>query len=414
MSEAYKFKPYYVTQELLDQIPIVPGQLIIITDKKAVYMDTEDGRKLASNPENGSANNIFWNDEIYSGFPIVDSYTKEEVDAMLGDLNSLYSYELIFNAEDGHFTDGTNIKTTTYSVDNNEVVYADVIDDPIKDNSDFLGWYNDSTLEDEYEKNQLLNVKLTSPKHIYSKYELILNTLNFVTGEGSFADGTTSKRIGYTMSTRQEQQEIEVKKTETVTKKSSTTNINQTTGEASGTHGNNEAKTDVINIPGATKLHVKMWYATESTSYDWVVIWAGNYPSYTAANNYSSGITTLGTYSADTSGKWGGHSNTTKSGATVIEGDINGEYVTFGWRSDDSVAYYGYYAEITADITTTTTEIQTVTINTGSLAEEPETPTASGKTFEGWYTDSALTTKFDKDKLEDNHEGLINIYAKYI
>ena len=99
-------------------------------------------------------------------------------------------------------------------------------------------------------------------------------------------------------------------------------------------------KGDVVTIPGASKLHVKLYYSTESVSYDWACVWAGSHPDYTAYGNYSS--SKLGTIS----GKIGGGSKTSMP-ATPIEGDIDGDSVTFGFRSDSSYDYYGYYAVVT-------------------------------------------------------------------
>ena len=123
-------------------------------------------------------------------------------------------------------------------------------------------------------------------------------------------------------------------------KYSHTANIDDT-GKASDTYANSISTNDVVTIPGASKLHVKLYYSTESTSYDWVCVWAGSHPDYTAYGNYSS--SKLGSFS----GKIGGGYKTSMSDANVIEGDIDGDTVTFGFRSDSSDPYYGYYAVVT-------------------------------------------------------------------
>ena len=121
---------------------------------------------------------------------------------------------------------------------------------------------------------------------------------------------------------------------------SHTSNIDDT-GKATDTYGKNISTNDVVTIPGASKLHVKLYYSTESVSYDWACVWAGSHFDYTASGNYSS--SKLGTIS----GEIGDGGATSMSDADVIEGDIDGDSVTFGFRSDGSGDYYGYYAVVT-------------------------------------------------------------------
>lgn len=116
-----------------------------------------------------------------------------------------------------------------------------------------------------------------------------------------------------------------------VTKYSHTPNINDE-GVQDGNYANNFSSNDVVTIPGAKSLNITITYQTESTSYDWVCMWEGNHPTYTAKANWSSSKT----------GKLGG-AKTSKSYS--VEGDT----VTFGFQSDGSVNNYGYYAVITAD-----------------------------------------------------------------
>ena len=125
------------------------------------------------------------------------------------------------------------------------------------------------------------------------------------------------------------------------TRYSHTSNIDDA-GNANGrTYSNNLSTNDVVTIPGASRLHVKLYCSTESTSYDWACVWAGSHPDYTAYGNYSS--SKLGTKA----GKIGGGRKTSMSNITPIEGDIDGDTVTFGFRSDGSGQYYGYYAVVT-------------------------------------------------------------------
>ena len=46
----------------------------------------------------------------------------------------------------------------------------------------------------------------------------------------------------------------------------------------------------VCTINGATKLRITVLYQTQNNN-DWICIWKGNYPSYTAASNYGSSFT---------------------------------------------------------------------------------------------------------------------------
>ena len=119
------------------------------------------------------------------------------------------------------------------------------------------------------------------------------------------------------------------------TKYSHTLNISND-GVQSGNYANNLNLNDVITIPGATKLHVKITYGGESERYDWVCMWEGNHPDYTAYNNWGSSVT----------GKLGGQKDTKTY-------DITGDTVTFGFRSDGSGCGngYGYYAVVTGNVT---------------------------------------------------------------
>ena len=62
-------------------------------------------------------------------------------------------------------------------------------------------------------------------------------------------------------------------------KYSHTSNIDDT-GKANGTYSYNLSTNDIVTIPGASKLHVKLYCSTESTSYDWACVWAGSHPDY--------------------------------------------------------------------------------------------------------------------------------------
>ena len=128
-------------------------------------------------------------------------------------------------------------------------------------------------------------------------------------------------------------------------KYSHTSNIDDT-GLAYGTYkGNNASKNEIVTIPGASTLHIKLYYSTEAESSgnldDWVCVWSGQHPEFTAKYNYDTSA--LGSLS----GKIGGGNKTSKESALVAEGNVDGDSVTFGFTSDPFTEYYGYYAVVT-------------------------------------------------------------------
>lgn len=120
-------------------------------------------------------------------------------------------------------------------------------------------------------------------------------------------------------------------------KYSHTPNINDE-GKQNGNYSNNYTKTEVVTMPGASKLHVVLNYEGESVNCDWVCMWEGNHSDYTAYNNSSSAIKINNTQ------KFGGASG-------KVECDVDGDSVTFAFRSDGSGVGngYGYYAVVTSD-----------------------------------------------------------------
>jgi hypothetical protein len=98
-------------------------------------------------------------------------------------------------------------------------------------------------------------------------------------------------------------------------------------GTQNGNYSNNYSNTQVVTIPGVTKINVSIRYQTESVGCDWVCIFAGNHPNY---DGYTSGYLH----------KLGGTGNMT----FTVESDS----VTFAFRTDGSVVNYGYYAVVTS------------------------------------------------------------------
>ena len=183
-----------------------------------------------------------------------------------------------------------------------------------------------------------------------------------------------------------------------VTKYSHTPNISNS-GVRSGDYANSYTMNEVITIPGAQSLHIKLTYQTESTSYDWVSFWTGRHPEYTAYSDYSLGVQVTGT----AGGKYGG-------GNRTIETDIEGDTVTFGFRSDGSVTNYGYYAVITG---------VGIAYSKTTLAGEYKTPTLpEGYYLVGWSENAngTGTTYADEDDVLNNYTptagGANTLYAK--
>ena len=89
-----------------------------------------------------------------------------------------------------------------------------------------------------------------------------------------------------------------------------------------GSYANKSNTFDVVTIPGATKLKVKMGYQTENVSYDYVQVMQGN-------------------VSSGSGDKYGGQDT------GLVELEFEGDTVTFLFVSDASIGtYLGYYAEV--------------------------------------------------------------------
>lgn len=131
------------------------------------------------------------------------------------------------------------------------------------------------------------------------------------------------------------------KNQKTITKTSHSPNLSDD-GTQNSDYSDNLDTNDVVSIPGASKLHVKLTYAGESADYDYTCVWQGNHPDYSAYNNSDSAISVNGTT------EFGGGDGTT------VEFDVEGDSVTFGFRTDSSGCGngYGYYAEVTGDVVT--------------------------------------------------------------
>ena len=203
-----------------------------------------------------------------------------------------YANDIVYSTEGGTWT---KVNETTWTMDKDDDGITDVI------------------LEKE-ENVWKYKFIVPDPNAAYYAWEETVPSGYEVTGAGTRSNPASSLSVKY----------------------SHTPNITDD-GIQNGDYENNLSLNDVVTIPGASSLHVKLKYAGESENYDYVCVWEGNHPNYTAYNNNSSALSINGKK------KFGGTTGTT------IEFDVTGDTATFGYRSDSSGCGngYGYYAEIT-------------------------------------------------------------------
>ena len=148
---------------------------------------------------------------------------------------------------------------------------------------------------------------------------------------------------------------------QTITKYSHTPNISDD-GTKSGSYANNLATKDPITIPGASELNITITYGTEK-NWDMLYIFQGEYTGTISRNMSQSSTGWLYQY-------MGGNDTT-----TTVTITIPGDTVTFGFTSDSSGQYWGYYAVVTGTGTTISR-----TVASGEYA----TPTGTNAIFHGW------------------------------
>ena len=151
---------------------------------------------------------------------------------------------------------------------------------------------------------------------------------------------------------------------EEVTKYSHTSNIDDA-GTQSGSYPSNQATKDVITIPGASELNVTITYGTEN-NWDMLYVFQGEYTGTISRNMDQASTGWLYKYM--------GGNNTT----TTVEIDIPGDTATFGFYSDESGQYYGYYAVVTGTSTTYTRSVYSGTYTAPTIT--------SNQRFYGWST----------------------------
>lgn len=233
-----------------------------------------------------------------------------------------------------------------------------------------------------------------------------VRTITYNAYGGNFSDGQTSKTVTYKVYQ------------ETVTKYSYTSNIDET-GKSSknygsywtnanirGTDRGDTSKAHVVTIPNSKQITVEIYYNSRSSYNDYVSIWEGSHPDYTAASNYSSAISGAQKLGGSQTGTYTVNNNTLNNvGYKKII--INGDTVTFGFKSGNSYANYnyGYYAIIsgvsgTAEVADGETE----------LSEEP-TNAAEGGVFDGWCTTQACGE--NDNFIVGLAESDMEVYAKW-
>ena len=205
-------------------------------------------------------------------------------------------------------------------------------------------------------------------------------TVTYNAGDGQFDGGSKTNAIKYNVISNP------------VTKYSHTSNLSDD-GTKKSNYGNNEKKTEVVTIPGADQLTVIVTYGGESKSYDWLSIFSGNHPGYTAAGDYSK---------ADIVQKLGGGTHTDSSNTVTYT--VQGDSVTFAWKTDSSGCGegYGYYAKIVWSGRTMS-----------GAYKQPTPPTK--KKLDGWATTKGGTVAYPKTGIPDTAKitSNLSLYAVY-
>ena len=230
---------------------------------------------------------------------------------------------------------------------------------------------------------------------------------------GTFTDSSTTNSVSYSIGEG------------TVTKYSHTANVDDTglqttnygdswtNANITGTERGDTSKAHVVTIDGADSLTVELYYNGESTSWDWLSVWAGNYPNYTASDYSSTGAVTTAMGASDNNNKFGG----TQSDSYTVNGNsltsmghstltIPGDTVTFGLESDSS-GYgqgYGYFAIITGVGKTLVADSGTYTI-----------PIKTDYMFTGWNTksDGSGTSILYESQIANLSDANVTLYAQY-
>ena len=234
-----------------------------------------------------------------------------------------------------------------------------------KANHEFTGWSNGET-------TKTITFTLTEDTNIYPLYDALgFNVIYNANGGNYYSNNITSNTVTYTL------------KDETIKKYSHTSNINDE-GIQDGNYRNNQSINDVVTIPGATSLHVKLTYGIQNNN-DYLYVF--DYKNTTTLTLSTTGYTN----------RYTGESDSPKT----VEFDINGDTVTFGFYSNASGAYYGYYAEVSGYV------------KYELIGGSYKIPTKTDNKFSGWYTNNNCTTgnEFDLNTIDLNSG--IEVFAKW-
>ena len=190
---------------------------------------------------------------------------------------------------------------------------------PVVDNQNLSGWKDES--DNPIDTTQPVMSDLT----ITPVYERIAFNVTMDANGKNYSDGSKKYVLKYNSSDTTHEGNTRSKKIV-----SHSANVNDK-GEQNSTYNNNLATSDVVTMPGASKLKVTLRYRTES-SYDYVYTIKGEYSGVIGGRSPS-------TYVGKVSGGSGDYS--------TREYEIDGDTVTFGFYTDSSgLAYYGYYAVV--------------------------------------------------------------------
>ena len=256
---------------------------------------------------------------------------------------------------------------------------------PVKEGYDFNGWYTGVTEGTRVTEDTIVTGDVTYYARYYTDVSVI-----YYGNTGKFSDDTNVRGITYTHSGGN------------VTKYSHTPNIDDT-GVASSVYDNNLELNDVVTIPGAKKIQIELWYATEGNSWDWLAIYpAGVTPT---ESNYNQAVISNGKlgYHGNYSGYTKPSDNDLNYHKTFI---VDGDTAQFYFKSNYSYSYYGYYAIITG--------ISSVY----SGDKEYEIPTKNHNRFLGWNTKADGSGIHYNNQSEiidsiDNSADTITVYAQW-
>ena len=330
------------------------------------------------------------------------------------------NYSITYNANDGANGANTtnmpspNPQTGNASVDTTSIALSSAT--PERTGKAFKGWCtvtpttNATTHIDECsgtvyqpEDNYQINQKGTNIIDLYAMWGPAL-VINF-NGNGLYFDNDSIKTVNaVTYDATSETVSI------TNPQYSHTPNLGDDGVQPQDSnYTNNYTMNEMIHIPGAAKLHIRLTWGGEHVNYDWVAFWPGNHPSYTAKDDFASGVKC----GSNTTGKYGGGNHTAAS--NTVECDIAGDIVTFAFRSDGSQVGdgYGYYAVVTGFDSNNNQITQGYNYAKDLVAGEYKTPATAGGEYRfiGWSENQNADPRVSTDVIYYT-EGDISSYLQ--